>query len=628
MSDLMMNSRKDLFVLEDENNPKTTEASIIHPKTVLDQVFDPETPTNKNLREILKELRKEIMSGGINSIVFPVRSVNRLTGDIILTKKNIGLDQVDNTADIDKPLSGPQRNTVMEILKSYNFKVNLDPLYDHLADMNNPHEVSVAQINKDDQLTTFVKNLIHQHCLDDSKFVHLDIRNSLSRLWDYTEKSIAREILPQIKEMRQDLNNHAGDALAHKDLFDEKEDLVNKAVKIDTPNTSHVKYPTTRALVEYVANQILEYDNTHPTVEEYIGSIRIVSQRTELPLATVDELRNAYIIQYGNQSQTEIAFCKEVNGSYHWNIQAIGAISKFNSNHFENGPDGMSIKMEQIVSTILGQTGDVHKVTKNLLKDYYTKEETIRNFIQGINIIPGTMDGHIRYYINNDRTTMSDDIPIPGLKTLAYLNKVSENEIRELAVHNRHILSKAVDRRCLAEDSVHAEHISADVNLLTKISAPKGTVIGNIKYDNGQVHIIPIQDLIDTIARGGLSIPGINAPTIEVCYNVWDYDVEIPFADGSFGARFKGSINSIANAQSVVTLSNKWNTKKYQILDSGGWWRIDSTEEIDQTIGSSYATTAASSEVRMTKRQLEFISVSSADRVNANFEVWIRYLKK
>ena len=628
MSDLMMNSRKDLFVLEDENNPKTTEATIIHPKTILDQVFDPETPTNKNLREILKEMRKEILSGGINSIIFPVRSVNRLTGDIILTKKNIGLSEVDNTSDIDKPLSGPQRNAVMDILKSYNFKVNLDPLYEHLADMNNPHEVSVAQINKDDQLTTFVQALINRHSLDDSKFVHLDIRNSLSRLWDYTERSIAREILPQIKEMRQDLNTHAEDPLAHADLFVKKEDLINKAIKIDTVNTSHVKYPTTRALVEYVTTKFTEYDNTHPIIEDYIGSIRVVGKRSDLPLPTVDELRNAYVIQFGNQSQTELAICKEVNGSYHWNIQSIGAISTFNPDHFENGPDGMSIKMEQIVSTILGQTGDVHKVTKNLLKNYYTKEETIQNFIQGIDILPGTMDGHIRYYVNHDRTTMSDDIPIPGLKTLAYLNKVTENEIRELSVHNRHILSKAVDRRCLAEDAVHAEHISADVNLLHKMRAPKGSILGNIKYENGQVHVIPVQDFVDLITGGVLTIPGINAPLVEVCYNTWDYETEIPFVDGSFGARFKGSVNSIANAQAIVPLSNKWNSKQCQILDSGGWWRIDTTEEIDQVVGSSSAMTGTSSEVRMTKRQLEFVSVSSGDRVNANFEVWIRYLKK
>ena len=628
MSDLMMNSRKDLFVLEDENNPKTTESTIIYPKTILDQVFDQETATNKNLREILKEMRKEIISGGINSIVFPVRSVNRLTGDIILTKKNIGLGRVDNTADNEKPLSGPQRNAVMDILGAYNFKVNLDPLYQHLADTNNPHDVSVTQLNKDNKLTTFVQALINQHCLDDHKYVHLDIRNSLARLWDYTEKTLSREVLPRVNEMRQDLNAHIQDDLAHANAFAKKEDLANKAFKITDDTTNHVNYPSARALVEYVGKRFTEYSEMYPPVLNYIGSIHIINHRSDLPPSSIEELHNAYFIQYGELSQSEIAICKEVGGSYVWDIQSLGAISTFNKDHFENGPDGLSLRMESIVDTILGNTGDVHQITKNLLKDYYTKEDVDANFIRSISIIPGTMDGHIRYYINDDMNTMSSDVLIPGLRSLAFVEKATENDIRDLAIHNRHILSKAVDRRCLAEGAVHKEHLAIDADLIEMMRVPKGSIIGNIRYDNGQAHVIPIQDFIDLITGGVLTVPGINAPVMEVCYNMWNIQTEIPFPDGSFGYRFVGKINSIANAQVVTLLSNKFTSTKYQLLAGGGWWRTDTANETDQTISTSSALTGATSELKIDKHGLNFVSISEAERLDASFDVWVRMIKK
>ena len=628
MSDLILNSRKDLFVLEDENNPKTTESTIIYPKSIIDQIFDPETPTNKNLREILKEMRLQIMACGIDSIVFPVRSVNRLTGDIILTKNNIGLGQVDNTADNEKPLSGPQRNAIMDILGSYNFKVNMNPLYDHLSDMNNPHDVTVTQLDKDSKLTNFIQDLINRHCLDTGKFVHLDIRNSLARLWDYTEKTITREVLPGVKEMRQDLNAHMEDEVAHSSLFDKKEDLVNKASKITDDSTTHKNYPTTRALVDYVTKQFSNYSETHPTIDNYIGTISVIHAKEDLPRPSIDVIRNAYWIQYADQAQSAIALCRENAGSYSWDIQTVGAISSFNEEQFENGPDGLSIKMEHVVDTLLGRTGDVHQITKNLLKDYYTRDEATSNFIQNITILPGTMDGHIRYYMNNDMSTMSPEVEIPGLKTLAFLEKISEHELREQAVHNRHILSKAVDQRCIADGAIHKEHLALDADLVEMMRAPKGSIIGNIRYDNGMCHAIPIQDFIDLITGGVLTVPGINAPVMEVCYNQWVLNSEIPFPDGSFGYRFHGTIDSIPNVQVATPLSMEFTSRKYQLLNSGGWWRTDTNNETDQNISTSSALTGATSEIKINKHGLYFVTVSNAQRIGAEYDVWIRYKKK
>ena len=147
--DVMLN---ELYTLDDETNPKSSEKHIVYPPTILDQVFDDLSPSKKNLRQIIADLRQEISSGGLGNIVFPVKS-----GDINLTANDFGLGRVDNTRDIDKPLSVPQRNALMEILQNYDFNINMDKYNSHMTDTNNPHNVKLEDINKDDILQKFVE---------------------------------------------------------------------------------------------------------------------------------------------------------------------------------------------------------------------------------------------------------------------------------------------------------------------------------------------------------------------------------------------------------------------------------------------------------------------------------------
>lgn len=64
---------------------------------------------------------------GVNQIlanhIYPVSSVNGLSGDVVLSKENFDLDQVDNTADKDKPISEPMRivldSKVEKIINSF-----------------------------------------------------------------------------------------------------------------------------------------------------------------------------------------------------------------------------------------------------------------------------------------------------------------------------------------------------------------------------------------------------------------------------------------------------------------------------------------------------------------------------
>ena len=126
------NLGRDLLVLEDESNPDTSKAKVIYPSTTLDQVFDDESPTKKTLRQLLEEIHQDIITGGKGNIVFPVTSVNNKNGDIVIDKNSVGLNKVDNTSDIDKPLSVPQQRAIMEILKNYDFNVDIEKICHHI----------------------------------------------------------------------------------------------------------------------------------------------------------------------------------------------------------------------------------------------------------------------------------------------------------------------------------------------------------------------------------------------------------------------------------------------------------------------------------------------------------------
>lgn len=488
------NLMRDLYVLEDESNPRGSKVYTIWAPTVLDQVFDQLSPTNKTLREIIADLRQEIITGGRGNIVFPVTSVNGKTDDIVLTPSDIGLGSVDNTRDMDKPLSVPQREAIMAILKEYDFNVDLHDLYEHLRDTNNPHDVTLEQINKGDVLTDFINRRIAAHNLSTKNGTHADIRRSLSRLWSLVD-NINGSVEERISTVLGTVDEHYSDESAHADLFMKKEDVANKSMLFSAAiDNDHTKYPTTRAVVEFMGRQLMEFRETLPQVHDWIDNIQVIDTRDQLPDPTPDKLRRAYFIRKGATSREEIAICRLSSDgrSCSWDISQMGSVSQFNQEHFEESADGLSIKMNCIIDAIMSEHGLLDKALEDILSHYYTIDQINDiNFVRSIDILPGTMDGTIRYYVNGDRNTMSKDVEIPGLKRLAYLEWVTENELQEQSVHERHILTNAVETR----------HIKQGAVTPNKISCMVDHIIGNTKDSpEGIAHEISLEALAKSIA--------------------------------------------------------------------------------------------------------------------------------
>lgn len=639
------NLSRDLFVLEDESNPRNSNINRIWPPTILDQVFDQLSPTNKNLREILADLKQEIITGGVGNIIFPVTDINGKAvhgSDIWLNAADFGLGKVDNTRDADKPLSVPQRNSIMEILAGYNFNVNMDQFYEHLLNNDNPHSVNIDQINKDEILTTFVNRLITTHSQTDNTSIHTDIRRNLSKLWNLVE-NLDQGLEARIGKVLNIMDDHLDDRMAHDDIFRKKENIVNKSMSFTTTNdNNHTKYPSTKAVVDFVTQRFNIFKESFPDINNgWITDIQVINSQEDLPPADIHFHRKGYILVkglgYGNQNA--IAICRQnSSGDYFWDVSDTGSVSQFDPTFFIQTENGLSLNLLSILAT----NADIDSLFTDVpIGGGNTAGSIYDLFLKGIKILPGTIDGHIRYYINNDPSTMSDDIKVAGLQSLAYREYVTENEIWENAVQNRHLLSRSVDSRVLKEKTVTRNHLVDDL-----YRCAKGNLLGNIMNTDGTIHevnLVQLGDLLRPIIGGwddptSTSLSGTEGTRASVnSPHLWEPGVEQIFSDGSRGIRFTGRISVLPNQQIIIPLepspSNYSSpgflpiTSQYhRLLSTGGSWCTDHRIRAWSSIGGSNLTGHTFADVSMDERGIKLDSISIGDRIDAPYDVWILYL--
>ena len=481
-----------LYILDDENNPTSSRSSNIWPSTILDQVYDQLSPTKKTLREILDDLHLEIISGGVGNIVFPVTSVNGMEGDVNITKDHLGLDKVDNTSDDEKPLSDPQRQAVMNIVEHYEFQPDLSDLYDHILNSNNPHGVTLQQLDQDDEVKHFVINLIETHNIKDD--AHADIRNVLGVLGNNFTR-LDTDLNSRVDMAMDALDTHVYSNAAHNTLFETKEDKANKASTFNT--VDHVKFPTVRAVVDYLTTRLEEFRDIINADQTSILDLIVVDDREHLPAASDQVVRKIYFIRSGLDGCSELAVCRLVNNTYSWDINSIDILPKLNQYQFQRDPDGISINVGNLSQNIIADSNISSYLIENvqdhlpeIMGDYYTKSEMDdMGFIHGISIIPGTSDGSIRYFTNGNRDTMSADIHVAGLHSLAFLDTVTANHIENEAIEGRHIKSREIVGSHLADKAVETRCLTS----------ARETVLGNMDDDTGRVEEVPIARLAEIL---------------------------------------------------------------------------------------------------------------------------------
>lgn len=483
-----------LLILDDESKSYSSSSTTVYPSTILDQVFDQNTPDEKTLRTILEELRQEIINGGIGNISFPVVSVNEMQGDVVITKYHIGLDKVDNTPDTEKPLSGPQRKSVLEMIQNHKFEVDLTDLYNHINQGGNPHGTTFADIDNG-EVGELISTAVQQHNQDIT--AHPDIRNSVSSITDKVEKRID-QVEAHISRVIDTFSSHiTNETDAHPTLFDKKEDKVNKVVSFEE-EVSNETYPSTKAVSDYVSKQLTEFDKSSVNTLKRVIDVFVVDDRESLPKADADSFNKLYFIRHGLTNYSEIAICRLSSDqiSYEWDYTTMGDITKYNPEHFDTeNIDGLTLNIDAITNDILQNDlvnikllGILNTAINSKMKDYVTREEyDAMPGVKSIQILTGIQSGTIRYQINNDPETMSEDIPVAGIKKLAYLEKVNSDYIDENSVHHQHIANRSIEHRHL-RDKVVAAH---------NMYAPYMTFFGNIDdLDGLTVKPIPMKYLV------------------------------------------------------------------------------------------------------------------------------------
>lgn len=626
------NISRDAYILEDESNPRGSKVDQVYLSTTLDQVFDNLSPTNKTLREIIEELKQEIITGGRGNIVFPVTSVNGQTEDVVITAATIGLGRVDNTRDADKPLSTPQRESIMSILSNYDFNVNFSDLYDHLMDTNNPHDVTIDQINKDDQLAEFIQRYIGIHNNSRDTSIHMDIRRSLSTLWQLVD-DINNNLEDRVGSVLSAMDAHNTDNLAHQQLFDKKEDISHKVESFNNIiDNDHTKYPSTRAVVEFVAERLKKFKESDlPNVQDWIDDIVIIKDRSELPLPTEKFWHKAYFINEGNASHNEVAICRQNTDekTYSWDISTFGTFTKFDERYFVDDTQGLTLRMGNIIDDLISENGMLDTSISEILSHYYTKDDINSfKFVKKINIVPGTGAGCIKYYVNDDMMTMSEDIQVPGLGRLAYLEWITENELWDQAVHSNHIISRAIEHRHLQDHIIGIENMYCTY----------GTILGNTSDAGGtnvnEISLIQLADYIRPLIGGwpDPSTPGGN-PWQEYLDErlmhpqLWESDKEYPLGDYSYCMKFTGEISVIQNMDFKVHLTDKLPLGEYRIIEAGGAWQYQTEPDEWTLLGGSNITGHTFATVNHTKDGFFFESISIGNRMHAKYDIWVKYVK-
>ena len=97
--------------------------------------FNPSKWSFISIQDLLDE-KQEALKDGVNIKTIAGKSIIG-QGNLILTKDDVGLDKVDNTSDLDKPISNATQRALDKAR---------DNLNAHLIDKGNPHEVTKAQV--------------------------------------------------------------------------------------------------------------------------------------------------------------------------------------------------------------------------------------------------------------------------------------------------------------------------------------------------------------------------------------------------------------------------------------------------------------------------------------------------
>lgn len=239
-------------------------------------------------------------------------------------------------------------------------------------------------------------------------------------------------------------------------------------------------------------------------------------------------------------------------------------------------------------------------------------------------------------YVSGESSMFKDGIkfvaPISGLYNLN-VNPISKDTAvpKSFAIIKKNALDASWDYGISLIESTSTAW-TGSISTTTWLEKGDYLTVG-YRSNEGSFSVIQQPTLIDT-ATFTLINAGITSNYEVGKPHLWPVSTEVNLGDGLYGRRVTGTINANAFVQSITDIINDNSGIHYQIVSYGGWWSCYGTAVHEQVGGSRTpdgSTHTCSSSITTSPGNqagiVRFHSISSQNRVNAPYDIWVTYTK-
>ena len=280
-----------------------------------------------------------------------------------VTKEQVGLGNVDNTADYDKPVSKATQELVDNTKKELEDLItsNEGGLDNHIKDFNNPHQVTAEQVG----------------------LGNVDNTSDKDKPLSDAAKEAINEVKTLITSSGTDLSNHIKDYTNPHRVTAEQVGLgnVNNTSDLDKPisNATQKELDKLDAKIDKIntdqgtdlSAHLRDFSNPHKVTKEQIGLGNVdntadldkpISTATQKAIDDAKAANNTALDNHANRTDNPHKVTKDQVGL--GNVDNTADINKPVSVAQQNALDTLSNSLNTAINNHVGNTNNPHKVTK------------------------------------------------------------------------------------------------------------------------------------------------------------------------------------------------------------------------------------------------------------------------
>ena len=280
-----------------------------------------------------------------------------------VTKEQVGLGNVDNTSDKDKPVSDATQQLINEVKESINSgnTTITDNLTKHIEDYNNPHKVTKDQVG----------------------LGNVDNTSDKDKPLSDAAKEAINEVKTLITSSGTDLSNHIKDYTNPHRVTAEQVGLgnVNNTSDLDKPisNATQKELDKLDAKIDKIntdqgtdlSAHLRDFSNPHKVTKEQIGLGKVdntadldkpISTATQKAIDDAKAANNTALDNHANRTDNPHKVTKDQVGL--GNVDNTADINKPVSVAQQNALDTLSNSLNTAINNHVGNTNNPHQVTK------------------------------------------------------------------------------------------------------------------------------------------------------------------------------------------------------------------------------------------------------------------------